>query len=312
MLKITAEEVNFLVYQYLQESDYKHTAFAFQFESNVHKSSYNESQLPSGMLLMFLEKALLLLEMETHLDKDDELIVCNQPFTLLNPHICSYKSISIDPEKTPLEDPTKKLSPFISTLKNSTIAQGIPSEPPTTTAVQAGVSIDLHKKQSSTPQTAGDVQPMKVDIPKKQDLLEETKKTVSASNIEQPIHSTNSRGVRYLEGHTGLIYGLAWHPNKKLLASAGMDSTARLWKIDESDKKQDPHVIETSQSGKEQRKPKQFAVLPHVNEETTVGAKAIDVTSLSWSTSKAQLATGASDGIVRIWDEEGMEIFTIV
>src|SRR5262249_22945475 len=32
-----------------------------------------------------------------------------------------------------------------------------------------------------------------------------------------------------LRGHTGLVLGLSWHPDGRLLASAGADHSARLW-----------------------------------------------------------------------------------
>ena len=67
MLKITGEEVNFLIYQYMEESGYKHSAFTFQNEASLGGSQYDRYQLAPGMLLLFLEKALLLLQMETHL-----------------------------------------------------------------------------------------------------------------------------------------------------------------------------------------------------------------------------------------------------
>jgi transducin (beta)-like 1 len=88
MLKIIANDINFLIYQYLEETGYKHTAFTFHQESRIPEDILNNTSIPPGMLLMYLEKALLLLQMETHLDKDEEVITCNQPFTLLNPHVC--------------------------------------------------------------------------------------------------------------------------------------------------------------------------------------------------------------------------------
>jgi len=88
MLKIAVNEINFLIYQYLEEMGYKHTAFTFHQESRVPENILNNTNIPPGMLLMYLEKALLLLQMETHLDKDEDEITCNQPFTLLTLHEC--------------------------------------------------------------------------------------------------------------------------------------------------------------------------------------------------------------------------------
>lgn len=49
---------------------------------------YNNFHIPAGMLIVFLEKALTLIHIETHVN-DDELSPCTEPFTLLSPHHCS-------------------------------------------------------------------------------------------------------------------------------------------------------------------------------------------------------------------------------
>lgn len=40
----------------------------FAQEANMHENRFNEYRIPSGMLVVFLEKALTLIHMETHLD----------------------------------------------------------------------------------------------------------------------------------------------------------------------------------------------------------------------------------------------------
>jgi len=40
------------------------------------------------MLVVFLEKALTLIHMETHLDDNEDIKECRQPYTLLTPHTC--------------------------------------------------------------------------------------------------------------------------------------------------------------------------------------------------------------------------------
>lgn len=77
MLKITAEEVNFIIYQYLHETGkprppyyigFQHSSFVFAQEANMHENKYNNYRIPAGLLITFLEKALLLIHMETHLN----------------------------------------------------------------------------------------------------------------------------------------------------------------------------------------------------------------------------------------------------
>lgn len=86
MLQITAEEINFILYQYLQESGFSHSAYTFGKESNIIENKYRHFHIPAGMLIVFLEKALTLIHIETHYNEGDDMVVWNEPFTLLNPH----------------------------------------------------------------------------------------------------------------------------------------------------------------------------------------------------------------------------------
>jgi hypothetical protein len=54
----------------------------------MHENRFNDYRIPSGMLIVFLEKALTLIHMETHLDDNEDIIKCNKPYTLLTPHTC--------------------------------------------------------------------------------------------------------------------------------------------------------------------------------------------------------------------------------
>lgn len=47
---------------------FEHSSFVFAQEANMHENRFNDYRIPSGMLIVFLEKALTLIHMETHLD----------------------------------------------------------------------------------------------------------------------------------------------------------------------------------------------------------------------------------------------------
>lgn len=53
----------------------------------MKSNQLNNFHIPAGMLIIFLEKALTLIHIETHVN-DDELNQCTEPFTLLTPHHC--------------------------------------------------------------------------------------------------------------------------------------------------------------------------------------------------------------------------------
>lgn len=77
-MAIRSEEVNYLIYRYLQESGkdvwksfftlgFEHTAFAFAYESMVADTKVYDEYLPPGSLITFLQKALQYIELETHI-----------------------------------------------------------------------------------------------------------------------------------------------------------------------------------------------------------------------------------------------------
>lgn len=54
----------------------------------MYENKFNSYKVPSGLLILFLEKALTLIHMETHLNDNEELRICKVPFSLLTPHNC--------------------------------------------------------------------------------------------------------------------------------------------------------------------------------------------------------------------------------
>jgi len=47
---------------------FQHSAFTFAQEANMHDNKFTNYKVPSGLLVLFLEKALTLIHMETHLN----------------------------------------------------------------------------------------------------------------------------------------------------------------------------------------------------------------------------------------------------
>jgi transducin (beta)-like 1 len=68
-MAITSDEVNFLVYRYLQESGFLHSAFTFAYESQLAKSSVINTELPPGALVSFLQKGLQYVGIEAHINE---------------------------------------------------------------------------------------------------------------------------------------------------------------------------------------------------------------------------------------------------
>src|SRR5258707_715054 len=91
-MSLTSDEINFLIYRYLRESGFEHSAYAFGHESFVYKSTLDGSGVPPGALISYVQKGLQYVEIETHLTDDGQEIVCEEPFSVLKKHECRMKN----------------------------------------------------------------------------------------------------------------------------------------------------------------------------------------------------------------------------
>ncbi|KAJ1301467.1 hypothetical protein OPQ81_008724 [Rhizoctonia solani] len=95
-----------------------------------------------------------------------------------------------------------------------------------------------------------------------------------------------------LKGHSQEVFVVAWNPKiPHLLATGGKDSTLRLWNVPED-------------GNGELLLPTRICMhLP--------AGPACDITTISWNADGTLLATGAYDGIVRVWTFRG-ELFCVM
>ena len=74
-MSLTSDEVNYMVYKYLLESGFVHSAFTFANESFVNRTRLSggggeqneEEDIPAGALVQFVQKGLQYLELEANL-----------------------------------------------------------------------------------------------------------------------------------------------------------------------------------------------------------------------------------------------------
>ena len=74
-MSISADEVNYLIYRYLQENGFSHTAFTFAYESLVAKSAVAYTDVPPGALITFLQKGLEYVAIEEHIDEVSDHVI---------------------------------------------------------------------------------------------------------------------------------------------------------------------------------------------------------------------------------------------
>ncbi|XP_016201679.1 WD40 repeat-containing protein HOS15 isoform X1 [Arachis ipaensis] len=83
MTTVTSVELNYLVFRYLQESGFTHSAFAFGYEASINKNPIDGSLVPPGALVTFVQKGLQYLEMEANISNCDADV--DEDFSLLQP-----------------------------------------------------------------------------------------------------------------------------------------------------------------------------------------------------------------------------------
>ena len=90
---ISFDEVNYLIYRYLLEQGYEHSAFTFHQESRIDQYKVDPDTVPMGLLVNIIQKALELIDIELHLDSKGYLHNCTQPLSFLKPHSCAVLNV---------------------------------------------------------------------------------------------------------------------------------------------------------------------------------------------------------------------------
>ena len=63
-MSFTSDEVNYLIYRYLQESGFIHAAYVFGVESHISQTNINGTLVPPAALLSVIQKGLQFTEAE--------------------------------------------------------------------------------------------------------------------------------------------------------------------------------------------------------------------------------------------------------
>lgn len=277
-MSFSSDEVNFLVYRYLQESGrlycvqttdlslrcdatfpfpctivgFSHSAYTFGIESHISQSNINGALVPPAALLSILQKGLQYTEAEISIGEDGTEQRLGESLSLIDavmPEVVANRQNMQNQQK----QATKTEPPET----NGTTEEPAPPPPTTTTTATT---------------TPAPVETMEVD-----------------QSIEIPASKAT-----VLRGHESEVFICAWNPSTDLLASGSGDSTARIW--DMSDNPANPNQL----------------VLRHcIQKGGTEVPSNKDVTSLDWNCDGTLLATGSYDGYARIWRTDGLLASTL-
>ncbi|RXH75396.1 hypothetical protein DVH24_030117 [Malus domestica] len=308
MTSITSVELNFLVFRYLQESGFTHSAFALGYEAGINKCTTDGNLVPPGALITFIQKGLQYLEMEANLSNSDadldEDFSFLQPLDLITKDVNQLRQMITEKRKNSQmdKDKDKEHESYQKKDKDKELEKEHDGERARVREKERKERekdfekdrerIEKNKEREKQREDRNDRdvvrdQEDKVNVRHEENGASGEPMDIPLTDVEIP-----SSDVTILEGHTNEVCACAWSPAGSLLASGSGDSTARIWTIADGSSRF------SSQNGSSN-----VLVLKHVKGRTNEKSK--DVTTLDWNGEGTMLATGSYDGQARIWSTKG-------
>ncbi|XP_048493674.1 WD40 repeat-containing protein HOS15 isoform X2 [Beta vulgaris subsp. vulgaris] len=303
MVSITSTELNYLVFRYLHESGFTHSAFAFGYEAGINNSKIDGNLVPPSALVRFVQKGLQYMELEMNLscsdvDKDDNFALL-QPLDLITKDIDELQKI-INEKKESLWDHKHKEKDKDHEHGCDNVHESKRENQRTEKGEQDKERAQIDREQAKRKEKPQDIQ---ADVKFHEDKfgiqieVNETSGGAAPMDISMDTASLPreipSSDVTVLEGHTSEVFTCAWSPAGSLVASGSGDATARIWPI------ADGPSTSSRRNGL-----LNVVVLKHFRGRTNENIK--DVTTLDWNWDGTLLATGSYDGQARIWSKNDL------
>ena len=297
-MALSSDEVNYLLYRYMQEAGFSHSAFTFANESLLHRANINGAEVPPNALLTIMQKGFQFLEIEASLDGEiSSQPTYDTPLDLLNMVGTSTQGSTGPPSK------------------QQQASQGRRNNGVTPRAPSGATGVPLKREVPDFPTEA---EPMDEDEP------------------GVPFTCTRDGDVSTLRGHSADVFVCQWNPKKDILATGSGDSTARLWRPQMQSGAWDPptvlqHLPETDSQApstpaaeEEKQQQRDVTTLDWSYDGTRLATGSYDgqariwsesgqllavlnrhrgpVFSLRWNRSGNYLLSGSVDHMAIIWD----------
>ena len=280
MTSISSEEVNYLIYRYLQEAGiskspffhslgFEHSSFVFGQESYIAKPPISEqrhSLVPPGMLISLLQKGLQYLSIEHHLNEDGTEKFCNKPFHILEPHVCEEPMVTEGTAAVPMlgatgisraiVPPDKAIDPYEEMKQQFTQ--------------------NLNNASSSTLASTSTIS--------SQNGSSSTSRGKRKKPVEEPPFFENEFQI---QAHEVQSTACSFNPqDNAIFASCSSDGTLKIWNhqhlLNSFDHVPTPKNIEEGY--------------------TSTSGEQIEVTCLHWSPDGKKILTGSLWGSARVWN----------
>ena len=307
-MQIKSDEVNYLIYRYLIEAGFSHSAFTLSHECNVSRLHVRPDQVSPGTLVNLLHKGLQFLNVERHVNEDGSMRRCTQPMSILEKHVCVFTEAEFHTERedTPVvrQVVTKKDREQLSNAKFSTTDASQKYQPAAAkerASIETNQSVALNIEKQKVPS---------ISVP------------ASGTKVQDPhfVSRISDDQLTLLQGHSAEIYSCAWNSTGELLATGSGDSTARIWSIvpqteSTTQRASSDHASQASSDIHTTRMDKFLIESISLNSPDAVGMdddkKGFIITALEWDPTGNFLAAGTSNGSYCVWDKSGSLKFSV-
>ncbi|XP_052201687.1 WD40 repeat-containing protein HOS15-like [Diospyros lotus] len=313
MVSLTSAELNYLIFRYLHESGFTHSAFSLGYEAGIDKSSIDGNLVPPGALVTFVQKGIQYLELEAstrcsdaEIDEDFSFL---QPLDLITKDVYELQKI-IKERKSKLQQDSHKEKEKGNEFDRENQRDHAQEREKEKQLKEKERERDRGKLEKDKEREKGKEKENQLENPtdtkeggdkgntkheENGNCGEPEPMDICTSSISVP-REIPSSDVIVLEGHTSEVFVCAWSPAGSYLASGSGDATARIWTIGDGPCSS---TMQTECSA---------VVLKHCKGRTSEKSK--DVTTLDWNGEGTLLATGSYDGQARIWNRDGELVTT--
>lgn len=267
-MSFSSDEVNFLVYRYLQESGFQHSAYTFGIESHISQSNINGALVPPAALLSIIQKGLQYTEAEiciaddgteTRLVDSLSLIDAVMPDVVAsrqNQQNVQKQAVKPDITETNGEEAvvsTQNESMDLDSLEipssKATVLRGHESEVficawnPTTDLLASGSGDSTARIWDMSENTTSPnqlvlrhcIQKGGTEVPSNKDVTsldwncDGSLLATGSYDGYARIWTTDGRLASTLGQHKGPIFALKWNKRGNYILSAGVDKTTIIW-----------------------------------------------------------------------------------
>ncbi|KAJ7361138.1 WD40 repeat-like protein [Mycena albidolilacea] len=281
VIRMTADEINCLVYAFLVDSGFKHSAFSLCMESRLENSPNFSKHIPRGELIDLLSKSLLYREVESHWKADHLALNCKAGFSLLEAHVCS------------LDPPKPKSVPLSLTYTQWPLGH----------SNRNGVTTDGKRKASPTFGVDGpaekrarrDADDMDTDLYRSSESSAKKPKPKLPRQPGPADSETNPNAILTLPNETE-VFVCGFNPaNQSILVTGSKDAVLTLWDLP------NPPLPGSAEFAQPPGAPRRLEF---------GGSEHCDLTALHWNVQGTLVAVGSYDSVLRICSVSGELYFS--